>query len=93
MDAPRQTKRINGNTAFRVVVQLTCIVTMQNKNLLLWFVVCCEEVNECATNPCRFGGRCFDHLRHYTCQCSERRTGRNCEYGRPAELCTSYRRT
>jgi len=39
------------------------------------------EVDECASNPCQFGGRCVDSLQHYTCLCTERRTGNNCQYG------------
>ena len=40
-----------------------------------------SEVDECVSNPCQFNGRCIDALKHYTCLCTERRTGNNCQYG------------
>ncbi|XP_072046273.1 uncharacterized protein [Amphiura filiformis] len=39
---------------------------------------CREEVNECASNPCR-QGTCHDRVGSYDCICPEERYGTNCE--------------
>ena len=30
---------------------------------------CAENINECASNPCRNGGTCIDEIDGYTCRC------------------------
>ncbi len=39
----------------------------------------CLNHDDCATNPCGIGGRCFDAVQNYTCACHEGFSGRNCE--------------
>eukprot|EP01043_Picozoa_sp_COSAG02_P019761 COSAG02_NODE_962_length_15608_cov_16.347692_3_plen_275_part_00 len=39
----------------------------------------CLNHDDCATDPCGIGGRCFDAVHNYTCACHEGFSGRNCE--------------
>ena len=50
-------------------------------------VVIC--VDECADNPCLYGGTCTDKVNDYLCGCPNGFTGKKCEI-RPAKgsLCT-----
>ena len=38
-------------------------------------------VDECASNPCRNGGTCNDHLNHYICSCLSGYNGTHCNEG------------
>ncbi|XP_078614537.1 uncharacterized protein LOC144883778 isoform X2 [Branchiostoma floridae x Branchiostoma japonicum] len=40
---------------------------------------CETDVNECASNPCRYGGRCEDRLNGYSCICRPGYSGHNCQ--------------
>ncbi|KAM4028087.1 cubilin isoform 1-T1 [Anomaloglossus baeobatrachus] len=40
---------------------------------------CTENINECASNPCRNGGICTDGTGGYTCNCTSGWTGFHCE--------------
>ena len=42
----------------------------------------CEEIDECASNPCIHGSTCFDGMAGYTCECSGGYAGPNCEDGK-----------
>jgi len=46
----------------------------------------CNDVNECASNPCRNGGTCVDRFQGYECLCPDDRTGRNCERSCPRRM-------
>ena len=39
-----------------------------------------RDGNECSGNPCRNGGTCRDGCASYTCLCTTRYTGTNCEH-------------
>ena len=43
----------------------------------------CTDINECASSPCKNGGRCVDGINGYTCNCaSPGYTGAHCETGK-----------
>jgi collagen type VI alpha len=39
----------------------------------------CNDVNECASNPCQNGGSCVDDYGRYFCRCPATFTGNNCQ--------------
>ena len=39
----------------------------------------CDEINECANNPCVNGGRCEDLVNDFECTCATGFSGQNCE--------------
>ena len=39
---------------------------------------CQENLNDCYSNPCEYGGICSDGLQDYTCQCPEGTSGKDC---------------
>ncbi|ELT92983.1 hypothetical protein CAPTEDRAFT_220507 [Capitella teleta] len=39
----------------------------------------CDDINECASNPCQNNARCLDGLGQYMCMCGDEYTGVNCE--------------
>jgi len=39
----------------------------------------CTEIDECASNPCRYNGTCIDELNRFDCVCIESRAGPRCE--------------
>ena len=41
-----------------------------------------SEIDECASNPCQFGGNCTDLINGYNCTCSDGYMGVVCETGR-----------
>lgn len=36
------------------------------------------DVNECANNPCQYGGTCHNKFNSYTCSCAPGFVGENC---------------
>ncbi|KAL3856930.1 hypothetical protein ACJMK2_011636 [Sinanodonta woodiana] len=40
---------------------------------------CCDDIPECASNPCQNGGACIEMINRYDCNCTRRYTGPNCE--------------
>ena len=40
------------------------------------------EIDECASNPCQFGGNCTDLINGYNCTCSDGYMGALCETGK-----------
>jgi len=40
------------------------------------------DIDECASNPCRNGGTCIDHVYYYTCMCPGDFGGTNCDIGK-----------
>ena len=43
-----------------------------------------QDINECASKPCKNGGKCKDGVNKYTCTCAEGYTGTSCQTG----MCT-----
>ncbi|WAR03561.1 NOTC1-like protein [Mya arenaria] len=39
---------------------------------------CCVDIPECASNPCKNGGTCEEHVNYYTCNCPLGTTGHDC---------------
>lgn len=48
---------------------------------------CSVKLNECASNPCQFGGTCIDLLGDYRCQCPLYTSGKNCSVVCPSHSC------
>ncbi|KAG8445395.1 hypothetical protein GDO86_010251 [Hymenochirus boettgeri] len=42
----------------------------------------CEEINECASQPCRNGATCKDRISHFLCECQAGYSGEYCELER-----------
>lgn len=40
----------------------------------------CNDINDCADNPCRNGGQCMDMMDDYYCLCTDSYGGKNCDY-------------
>ena len=39
------------------------------------------DIDECASDPCRNGGTCYDGINGYACNCANGWTGATCESG------------
>ncbi|XP_052240158.1 fibropellin-1-like [Dreissena polymorpha] len=63
-------------------------VTCQNDKNWSGIKPTCEDINECASNPCKNGGACTDKLSGYTCACQQGFGGTNCirDCGSPASI-------
>ena len=48
---------------------------------------CSQEINECNSNPCQFGGTCIDLVNDYRCECSIYTSGKNCSVVCPSSSC------
>ena len=48
---------------------------------------CSQEINECNSNPCQFGGTCIDLVSDYRCECSIYTSGKNCSVVCPSSSC------
>ena len=40
------------------------------------------DFDECSSNPCLFGGICFDDINDFQCICQEGITGKRCDEGK-----------
>ena len=61
------------NITFSANIIMVRITRMSKSSLLF------SEVDECESNPCRFGGQCVNGLGQYLCLCTDRYSGTNCE--------------
>ena len=43
----------------------------------------CQEIDDCADNPCQNNGRCIDGVNAYTCECPTMYEGDDCETPKP----------
>ena len=43
---------------------------------------CILDINECASNPCKHGATCNDHINMYNCTCPPGYYGYNCQKGK-----------
>ena len=43
------------------------------------FSSCEENINDCASSPCKHHGKCIDGVNSYNCTCIPSYTGKNCE--------------
>ena len=48
---------------------------------------CSQEINECNSNPCQFGGTCIDLVNDYQCECPMYTSGKNCSTVCPSSSC------
>lgn len=57
--------------------------------------MCNEQINECASNPCKYGGTCTDLVNGYECHCTPDREGNQCQYklGEAPETTTTTTRS
>jgi collagen type VI alpha len=46
----------------------------------------CDNVNECASNPCQNGGQCIPMAQMYQCRCSQGYSGERCERRCPVQM-------
>ena len=37
------------------------------------------DIDDCASNPCKFNGTCIDEITDYTCDCVDGYRGKSCE--------------
>ena len=42
---------------------------------------CDVNIDECASNPCKFGAKCEDLIAGYKCHCPSGKTGEDCSTG------------
>ncbi|XP_060564064.1 fibropellin-1-like isoform X4 [Ruditapes philippinarum] len=47
----------------------------------------CEDTDQCQSNPCLNNGTCVDGDRSYTCNCTERWSGINCDIDLEYDIC------
>ncbi|XP_062576942.1 neurogenic locus notch homolog protein 2-like [Saccostrea cucullata] len=66
----------------------TCVTIVQNCYHLSSYEVGCQDINECASNPCINGGTCHNLINRYTCSCSPGYYGTHGEYD--INECASY---
>ncbi|XP_053168368.1 coagulation factor X isoform X2 [Hemicordylus capensis] len=52
-----------------IITSLTCLLKTEG-----------NDGDQCASNPCRYGGKCKDGIASYTCSCLDDYHGLNCEY-------------
>lgn len=43
------------------------------------------DIDECADNPCQYGGNCTDGINNYSCSCVPGYTGINCSTGKKCQ--------
>ena len=58
-------------------------LSIRCRNLKAFDWKCFEiiDINECASNPCKNGGTCYDGINSYTCTCRSGWEGQNCDRG------------
>uniref|UniRef100_K1QKZ4 Putative fat-like cadherin-related tumor suppressor-like protein n=1 Tax=Magallana gigas TaxID=29159 RepID=K1QKZ4_MAGGI len=59
-----------------------CATTNRDCGNLKNYGVGCEDINECASNPCQNGGTCFNNINSFSCSCPGHVYGTTCEYGK-----------
>uniref|UniRef100_A0A8W8KUS7 Neurocan core protein n=1 Tax=Magallana gigas TaxID=29159 RepID=A0A8W8KUS7_MAGGI len=57
-----------------------CATTNKDCGNLKNYGVGCEDINECASNPCQNGGTCFNNINSFSCSCPGHVYGTTCEY-------------
>uniref|UniRef100_K1P7P1 Cartilage matrix protein n=1 Tax=Magallana gigas TaxID=29159 RepID=K1P7P1_MAGGI len=74
-----------------------CITTVANCDNLDYYKVECQDIDECAINPCQNGGTCSNNIGSFSCSCPEHIYGTMCEYEYPklslnplSSTCTCY---
>ncbi|XP_016007405.2 coagulation factor VII isoform X2 [Rousettus aegyptiacus] len=58
----------------------------KNDERLKQFWISYKDGDQCASNPCKNGGSCEDHLQSYICFCPDDFEGRNCETNKNDQL-------
>ncbi|CAD5114775.1 DgyrCDS3819 [Dimorphilus gyrociliatus] len=62
------------------ILQLNTFDDLYNPRYTLQMIdAICNNINNCASNPCSNGARCIDGINTYTCECNSGTTGKNCE--------------
>ena len=52
---------------------------MRSQDVLLLFLN--ADINECLSEPCQYGGTCYDAINGYACTCMRGYEGSDCETG------------
>ena len=66
---------------------LACEYELQYVHDYKYTLLKLKDIDDCATNPCRYGARCVDKVNSYQCVCKSGYSGVNCDIGKFLSWC------